>query len=137
MGLLSNLFGRRNPVAPSLGRVEFDDVRVIFRYRDRTDTLEWDDLSEVGIVTTDEGPFQEDVYFMLLGPNQEKGCAIPQGAEGSQQLFERLQKLPDFDHDAAIRAMGSTSNNRFVCWKKQKPNQAPQTTTGSSAPDRV
>ncbi|MBK8476326.1 MAG: hypothetical protein IPL39_08385 [Opitutaceae bacterium] len=73
MGFLASLFKRRKeaPVEP-LGSVDFDDSRVVFRYRDRVEGIAWRDLIEVGIVTTDEGPFQEDVYFLLLGPKQRE-----------------------------------------------------------------
>ena len=77
----------------------------------------WTDLTEVQIVTTDEGPFVDDVFFLLVG-RHGKGCCVPQGAPGSGPLLERLQALPDFDNDQVIAAMGSTANARFVCWKK-------------------
>jgi hypothetical protein len=41
-------------------------------------------------------------------------------AEGANaaDLLQALQKLPGFDHQAVIAAMGSTSNAKFVCWRK-------------------
>lgn len=132
------MFGKRKPAtANPLGYVSFDDLRVVFRCGGRIDEIAWGDLIEVGILTTDEGPIQEDVFFMLLGPTKEKGCSIPQGADGSQKLLERLGCLPDFDQGAVIRAMGSTSNNRFVCWQKKEANQSSQPPPGSSTPLRV
>jgi len=59
----------------------------------------------------------EDVFFVLLGAGTE-GLLVPQGAEGSQQLVERLLKLPGFDERLFIEARGSTSNRKFVCWRK-------------------
>ena|SRR5882672_10016355 len=82
------------------------------------ETIRWDDLAEVGIITTDEGPWSEDVFWLLIGSDGKSGCAVPQGAEGSKVLLEALQKLPGFDNEAVIKAMGSTSNARFTCWKK-------------------
>lgn len=95
--------------------------------RYRTDgvqeSIRWHDLSEVGLVTTDEGPYSEDVFWMLLGPDQKTGCAVPQSADGADNLLVALQKLPGFDNEAVIKAMGSTSNARFVCWRKSlQPN---------------
>src|SRR5687768_13148939 len=77
----------------------------------------WEDLVEVQIVTTDEGPFVDDVFFLLAGSGG-KGVCVPQGAPGSEPLLGRLQTLPAFDNDAVIRAMGCSENARFVCWKK-------------------
>ena len=104
--------------SPRLGRIEIDSELVRFHHPDgETQQIQWDDLEEVGIVTTDEGPFVEDVFFMLLS-NDQKGCAIPQGAEGNEALLSRLQLLPNFDNDALIDAMGCTSNRNFRLWKK-------------------
>jgi hypothetical protein len=82
--------------------------------------VRWDDLIEVTILTTDEGPWLEDVFWLLVGADGKGGCAVPQGAKGADKLLEELQKLPGFDNRAFIDAMGSTSNARFVCWKKDK-----------------
>lgn len=119
MSWFTSLF-RKKTVAPPepFGRVEISDDCVRFHCRDRVDELAWRDLVEVGIVTTDEGPLLEDVYFILLGPGRKSGCAVPQGARGTEELLARLQTLPGFDHGAVIAAMGCTSNNRFTCWQK-------------------
>jgi hypothetical protein len=77
----------------------------------------WEDLVEVQIVTTDEGPFVDDVFFLLVG-RDGSGVCVPQGAPGSETLLDRLQKLPSFDNGEVIRAMVCSENARFVCWKK-------------------
>src|SRR5688572_29049694 len=83
----------------------------------RIEEVAWKDLVEVQIVTTDEGPFVDDVFFLLVGSN-DAGVCVPQGAPGSEPLLERLQALPDFDNGEVIRAMGCSENARFVCWKR-------------------
>ena len=80
------------------------------------ETIRWDDLARVSIVTTGAGPGSEDVFFMLEGP--AGGCAVPQGAKGSGALLGRLQQLPGFDNEAFIEAMGSTDDAQFVCWQR-------------------
>jgi hypothetical protein len=69
------------------------------------------------VLTNDEGPLLEDVFFALLGPGGA-GFLVPQGADGSQVLVERLLKLPGFDEQRFIEAMGSTTNRKFVCWSR-------------------
>jgi hypothetical protein len=102
-----------------LDRVFFTADAVIHIRPDRIrETICWDDLDEVRILTTDEGPWREDVLFLLIACNGERGCTVPQSCDGSKQLLERLQQLPDFDNDAVIKAMSSTSNVEFVCWKR-------------------
>jgi len=83
------------------------------------EALRWDELEEVGIVTTSDGPFAEDVFWLLLGPSRRSGCAIPASALGMDELLARLQGLPNFDNEAVIRAMGSTTDARFQCWTKR------------------
>ncbi|WP_373033473.1 hypothetical protein [Sulfurovum sp.] len=100
--------------------VTYDDIAVT---RTRPDgiieTILWEDLHEVGILTTDEGPLQEDVFYLLLSKDGSNGCVIPQLSEGSDKLLERLQMLPEFDNETLIKAMGSTENARFVCWQRE------------------
>jgi hypothetical protein len=55
----------------------------------------------------------------LIASDGKSGCAVPQSSDGSKQLLERLQQLPGFDNEAAIKAMGSTSNGKFMCWKRR------------------
>jgi len=112
------LFRRTKSKSPD--RVTFTDEAVTrVRPDGGGETIRWDDLHEVDILTTDEGPWREDVFFLLLASDGKSGCAVPQSSEGSKLLFERLQQLPNFDNEAVIRAMGSTANARFVCWKRQ------------------
>jgi hypothetical protein len=56
------------------------------------------------------------VYWLLRG--KTGGCAVGSEAEGMDGLLERLQQLPGFDNEAVIRAMGSTENATFVCWRR-------------------
>ncbi len=110
---------RNRPSGNPLGSVRFDDARIVFTRPDgATDYTSWSALTEVGVLTTDDGPLQEDVFYMILSATPGEGCAIPQGADGTDQLLQRLQQRPGFDHDTLIRAMGCTGNDRFVCWKR-------------------
>jgi hypothetical protein len=82
----------------------------------KAESLEWADLKVVAIETTDEGPFAADVFWYLAG--ESSGCVVPLGATGEPTLVERLQTLPGFDNEALIKAMTSTSNQRFILWRK-------------------
>lgn len=105
--------------APEPERVEFDDEAVTRWMADgRSERVRWDELEEVAIVTTDEGPMVEDVYWLLIAEGGERGCAVPQGIAGMDALLERLQELPGFNNAAVIAAMGSTDNAKFVCWRR-------------------
>ena len=79
-------------------------------------SFSWDDLTEVTIVTTDDGPFLENVFWVLT-------CAdgavyeLP-GALVADDLLSRFQALPDFDNEALIAAMKSTDHAKFPCWSR-------------------
>lgn len=76
----------------------------------------WDDLTEVKIVTTDEGPFGEDVYWLLAG-SDGTGVAVP-GSSVTDDLLDRLQGLAGFDNEQMIQAMTSTDDAQFLCWQR-------------------
>ena len=107
-------------------RYDVDDHRVLFdeqgvsRYHPdgKEESLDWKDLVEVQIVTTSDGPWHDDVHWLLVGAEGRGGCAVPSEAEGSQALLARLQQLPDFDNEKVIEAMSCTSDARFVVWRR-------------------
>jgi hypothetical protein len=80
-------------------------------------SLSIDELRRVIICTTDGGPFDEDVFFVLEA--DESRYFIPQGAAGAAELLAFLQELPGFDNKAVIESMGCTDNREFVCWERQ------------------
>lgn len=113
------LTNKRSASFPSMPegsyRVVLDEFEVTCHHPDgTTESAAWADLQKVEIITTDEGPFAPDVFWVLH--RVENHCTIPQGAIGDDLLLERLQKLPGFQNDVFITAMGSTSNARFICW---------------------
>jgi hypothetical protein len=98
--------------------LELTDTGATYRQPDGvTRTLRWDDLRGVLIETTDQGPFVEDVWWILI--DSAGHCLIPQEV-GGEALLTRLQQLPNFDNDAVIAAMASVENNLFVCWQRQR-----------------
>ena len=97
--------------------VRLSDSEVVCEQPDgRVERVGWSDLQQVEVVTTGDGPFAPDVFWMLRGTSG--GCAVPQGATGDEELLERLQALPGFDYQAFIEAMSSASDRRFVCWQR-------------------
>lgn len=80
--------------------------------------VRWDDLVAVAVVTSGGGPWEDDVLWMLTAREGVEGCTVPGQAAGTEQLLERLQRLPGFDDEAVIRAMGSTEFAFFPCWSR-------------------
>jgi|SRR5688572_22754650 len=110
----------RAPLEPeSRFVVRLSDSEVVCERPDgNVERVGWADLEKVELVTTGEGPFAPDVFWVLHGT--AGGCAVPQGATGDKELLERLQALPGFDNGAVVEAMGSTSDRTFLCWQRTK-----------------
>ena len=114
---------RRSNSAAAKERVEFDEQEIRrFLPDGKTESIRWDELHEIGIVTTDEGPWVDDVFWLFLNADSSKGCAASNDAVGFPALLERLQRLPGFNDEAVVQAMGSTVNDRFVVWRHRVEN---------------
>lgn len=74
-----------------------------------------DQIAEIAVITTDEGPFVDDVFLVLSGDDKE--IKIPQDAENFEAMFDVFKKFEGFNYEAFIEAMSSTENAKFVCWK--------------------
>jgi drug/metabolite transporter superfamily protein YnfA len=99
--------------------VEFDDHEIHCTWpKDGTRSIAWGELNTVTLITTDEGPSAEDVYWHLSGVGTTE-VVVPQGAAGHQDFLAEMQRrLPGFNNEAVIQAMGSTSNARFPVWSR-------------------
>jgi hypothetical protein len=104
--------------------VQVDDTGVLRVAGEVKEQIHWKDIVEIRIVTTDEGPYQEDVFFVLAG-DEGKGCLVPHDAAVRTKLLQELQtRFVTLDDKMVIEAMGSTSNNSFLLWKKAATNAA-------------
>lgn len=81
------------------------------------ETVRWNDLERINILTNSDGPFAPDCFWLLIGP-ETAGCCIPQGATGDTELLARMQELPGFNNQIFMEAMGSTQEAIFTCWEK-------------------
>ncbi len=85
-----------------------------------TESVKWNDLQRVEILTTEDGPFTPDVFWVLYGTTD--GCVIPWGATGEKELMHRLQALPEFRNDVIVNAASLTTNNQLLCWQRTPQN---------------
>ncbi len=83
---------------------------------DRRQEVRWDELSRVVVLTTDQGPFVDDVFWLLEG--ERSTCAFSNASLGVDLLLPRLCALPGFDAERLSLALLSTENARFVCWER-------------------
>lgn len=111
--------GRLMPEA--LVRVGFDEDEIHCTYPEGVlRRLAWSDITRVDIRTTSEGPFLPDVFWGIHAGGDTPPILFPQGATGEPELLQTLQrKLPGFDNEALVRAMGSTADRSFLLWSRQ------------------
>lgn len=99
--------------------VQIDEQGVAVQTRSGREHVAWSDLNKVRILTTSEGPWIEDVYF-LLETADGHGCAVPHEAAVRTRLLEELQaRLEGVRDDKIIEAMGCTNNDSFTIWERR------------------
>jgi hypothetical protein len=103
--------------------VEISDLGVRRRFgprlrKKREESVFWEQLTRVEILTTDEGPYTEDFFFLLEG-RDGGGVAVSNELAVKHGLVAILQRrLGALDNKAIIEASGSTQVRRFVVWQK-------------------
>lgn len=120
---LVRMFGRRpgGRLSPECQvRVGFDDEEIVCSFPEGTfRRVAWEEITEVRIRTTSDGPFLPDVFWGLHAGEEAPRIVYPQGAVGDPGLLEAMQRrLPGFDNEALVRAMGCTDDAMFVVWRK-------------------
>ena len=99
--------------------VTIDDTGVSAAYSEGdVQRIAWHEVEQITIETNDSGPWGADVWWILAGTAGR--CTYPGGATGEQEaLAEFPKRFAQFNDQAVIQAMGSTSNAQFVCWKRE------------------
>lgn len=125
--LLDRLFGSRSSGTRPSSRQAFDEADVWVSFDSRRvevswpgkppREIPWDELEGVAIETNDEGPFANDVMWLLGTRNGV--VPFPNGATGINEILTPFQELPDFDNEAVVKAMTSVEKRVFVAWDRQ------------------
>lgn len=118
MGLFDKLFKKKR-VEPKEENfiIKVTDQFVEVKYpRKEAERVNWDDLVEIKLINTDQGPVLPDVWLALIG--SDSSCLIPQGVEGYEEVYDIVSKYEGFDFKNVIKSMSSTGNEQFELWKK-------------------
>jgi hypothetical protein len=100
-----------------VARVATDDAGLhLVRVSGDQELVPWIEVVRVLIRTTDKGPFEDDVFFVVETTGES--LVIPQPAQGCDEFLRALQQLPGFDNAAVIDAMGCADNREFPCWER-------------------
>lgn len=102
--------------------VEIDDVGVRRSTGAEVTSVRWDELARIQIVTTNCGPFVEDLFWLFCAADGHI-CALESGLVDGR-LFDHLKALPNVDDMAIITAMGSTDNASFLVWSREPQAKA-------------
>ena len=101
-----------------VSRIEVDEAGARRWLMDGSlESVSWARLTLVAILTTDDGPFSED-QFWVLEDGEGGACVLPMGEVPGAGLLERFQRLPGFDNDAVIDASSSVKRAVYTCWQK-------------------
>lgn len=114
--------------AEAKGKVSFDDEHIVRHLPDGwTESIRWDQLRKVSILTTDFGPFADDLYWVMTGDAAR--LLVPSETAGAKSLLGRLQCLPNFRNESVIEAAGCTDRAR---WRSRFGFTMPTTTFAAS-----
>ncbi len=79
------------------------------------ESIRWDKIDEIRLITTDEGPLLPDMWYVFIG--ESGGCSVPSEAKDFDLLWDEIKKRFDgFNYNAIIEA--GTDNDQKVLWKK-------------------
>ncbi len=88
--------------------------------RSDTETVQqipWADVEKIDILTTDQGPWAEDLWWLFYLKGQAEPVQLGSEVTGCNQLFNALENhFQTADMETVIQAMGSTSNQVFHIW---------------------
>ncbi len=112
--------------------VKVNNEELIREISDGTiERVRWEDLKSVTIVTTDQGPFLEDVFFVF--ETKDAGVVISQEWSVKLKLLDLMEKkLEGVDNEQFIAAMGCTDNARFTIWDASNSGRLVATTNFAS-----
>ena len=83
-----------------------------------------DELDEIGIETTDQGPFVEDVFWILKQGPMRLRIGDPHPV--FRQLMDGFGSLEGFNWESFAEAMSCIENQYFPCWTQNRQT-APDT----------
>ena len=117
VGVLSIFGVLPERVTVPAGHLTIDDVGITRTGRKLREHVAWGDIVRVRIMTTDQGPHLEDVFFVIDSRTGD-GCVVPHDLAVHGGLLEALQsRLEGVNNAAVIEAMVSCANRVFTIWE--------------------
>lgn len=85
----------------------------------REERVDWDELTEVEVVTARRGPHGSYGGVVVLAGDDVRGCLVPLDRLGETRLVEKLQLLPGFEVDRLVDALGRRAPSRTSVWVRR------------------
>ena len=117
-GVLAMIFGKRIHREHSWGgQLTIDDMGITRTAKNLREYVAWADVERVRIMTNDQGPYLEDVFF-IVDSKKGDGCIVAHDLAVRAGLLEALQsRLEGVNSKAVIDAMCSVENQMFTIWE--------------------
>lgn len=84
----------------------------------RVESVEWDELTVVEVLTARVGPHAPSGGVVMLGAGPERGALVPLDRVADTNLSARLGVLPGFDPEAMARAAQQRPPSRTTVWRR-------------------
>ncbi|MEL6316591.1 MAG: hypothetical protein AAFR16_03010 [Pseudomonadota bacterium] len=108
--------GREGRLGPGL--VEIAERRIVYWGPESGGAVSLDALRAVSVARTEDGPFDEDVFWVLETADPEETLRIPSGAEGATGLPTAFEGLPGFDLARAAAATRAPDPGLERVWSR-------------------
>src|SRR5688572_8294719 len=99
------------------------EVETVRRWPGGEERVRWAELERVEVVNTSDGPWLDDLFFVLHG--RDGGLAASSQAAEDAFLLDRLLALPGFRHFAFFAAMGATDDRTTLVWERADGDPLP------------
>jgi hypothetical protein len=84
----------------------------------RREAVEWNDLTEVEVLTAATGPYKANGGVVILAGDAERGCLVPIDRVGPSGLVDPLARLPGVDVNLLAEALQQKPPTRTLCWRR-------------------
>lgn len=87
----------------------------------QTETVRWDQVRRVEVLTHETGPARKDLLFLLYGTG-DAGVAVPGPVAERHGLVAELQRrFPGLQQDQWAQAQAATGRATFLLWEQPAP----------------
>jgi len=118
VGIVLNRLIFRKTIEQNTPAFNYDDEKGSIGYKgEEAQLIPWQQVVKIEILTTDKGPWEEDVWWLFHLADVDEPIGIPQGAENNKDLFDVLEKyFTGADMEALFAGMVSVDNALFKVW---------------------